>query len=120
MRMKYAMLTYYQGNLMRQVWPKKTSLQATMTSTHSTDDRCLVNQHCPGCSASQPIADIESSRADRWVLVPTGYIRAVWWAYAALLMVIVLYWIVLKFYQSIFRIEYEPLRIIETLLSKSV
>ena len=56
----------------------------------------------------QRAADIESGRADRWVLVRSSYIRAVWSAYAALLIAIVLYWIVVKFYQYIFGIVKSP------------
>jgi len=57
----------------------------------------------------QPTPDNGSGRADQWVLVRSSYIRAVWWVYAALLIVIVLYWIVVKFYQYIFGIGYGPL-----------
>ena len=109
MRTMYTMLTYYQSDAMRQACPNKTPSAANAASIHSSDDNPLVNQHTPRWLALQPTADIESGRADQWVLVRASYIRAVWWAYAALLMVIVLYWIVVKCYQSILAIGYGPL-----------
>jgi hypothetical protein len=55
------------------------------------------------------VRDVESDRGAAWVLVRASYTRAVWWAYAALAVVIVLYWIVIKFHHSIFGTEYGPL-----------
>lgn len=69
----------------------------------------FVDQSYFRCSASQSAPDVESGRASEWLLVQASYIRATWWAYAALLVVIVLYWIEGKLYQSIFGIEYGQL-----------
>lgn len=105
------MLTDQQGHAIFRDWPVESpSSSSSNTSSESPlKHERLVDQSCPGCSASQSVANVESDRAGEWFLVQASYIRATWWAYAALLVVFALYWIAVKLCQSIFATGHRPL-----------
>ena len=63
------MLTRQQGNAIFGDWP----VESPSSSSSNTVCECslkhewLVDQSCPGCSASQSVPDVEGGRAGEWL-----------------------------------------------------
>lgn len=93
-------LIHYQGNVICPDGQVESLSLANTMSELPLEKKLHVGQHCLGCSTSQSVRDMDSGHDGEWVFVRASYIRAVWRAHAALMVVIVLCWVVVNFYST--------------------